>query len=162
MVKRGQTFAAENCSLNYQARQIFFSLRSGFLPERWRGYQDFPPDRNATTILSDAQSLWLRSSVGEERLPHKEKGSGSIPLAATKKLLRDSQVVRRSTVNRVIVGSIPTLSANIVANADETTFLKTIVSSFLVAKICLRSATGRAPVFQTGDSGFESHRRLQV
>ena len=88
MVKRGQTFAAENCSLNYQARQTVCSLRSGFLPERWRGYQDFPPDRNATTILSDAQSLWLRSSVGEERLPHKEKGSGSIPLAATNRFMK--------------------------------------------------------------------------
>ncbi len=87
MVKRGQTFAAENCSLNYQARQMFFSLRSGFLPERWRGYQDFLPDSNTTTILSDAQILWLRSSVGEERLPHKEKGSGSIPLAATNKII---------------------------------------------------------------------------
>ena len=105
---------------------------------------------------------------------------GSSPFTPVKlvKFLRDSQVARRSTVNRVIVGSNPTPSAfsecssvcaehtardREVAGSNPATLIswrmpmelhfsseERDVSSRLVAAICERCANGSAPVFQTG------------
>lgn len=102
-----------------------------------------------------------------ERRPVKSVRAGSNPALPARFSGCSSVCAERVPRAHEVAGSNPAILTSSAANADGTTSSVTRfsangenVSSHFVAAFCERSATGRAPVFQTGGSGFESHRSL--